>query len=677
MMADQLKFTGFQSTIDPSFWHAFTKQKLEHLKLDESPVSITGSYNYGSTTNVAARLRLENTSFGSELGSSLAGDIEARGTLRNTNTLDSFKTFDLAGAAQDVAVKLASDIISGAAIIDHGLLSPFLILSHSDLKKYKYYHWMATPALKPDADILLAQPVRSALETFTQEQLQSILETVTALRTENGTKSWFVMTDHDISQLRAISSSDDCTIQEATYVMLDPSSSPQHPGWPLRNFLALLSSHRTGNVRVLCLRRDQGRTVSSASLLLDIELQHYNLDPVHVAEHHVKAWEKNAKGKFGPRMVNLQASMDPQALAESAVDLNLKLIRWRLLPEIQLEKLAATKCLLLGAGTLGCNVARALLGWGVRHITFVDNGNVSYSNPVRQTLFQFEDCLNGGAPKAETAAMRLKQIFPAVVSRGIKLSIPMAGHPVDKHREQEVFEATDQLHALIEDHDAIFLLMDTREARWLPSVISATLGKLCFTAALGFDTYLAMRHGVPTAKDSSIMSCGCYFCNDVKAPADSTRDRSLDQQCTVSRPGLSFMASASAVELMTAVLHHPQGGRAPASEVDNLDANLLGCVPQQLRGSFTRFDVTVSGGEAYSQCTACSSKVRDMYLSNRDDLLRGALSEPQFLEDLTGLTAMFAMVDEMDFIDDWELTDDDIDDDSDGHRKDNPCDEQP
>jgi ubiquitin-like modifier-activating enzyme ATG7 len=48
-------------------------------------------------------------------------------------------------------------------------------------------------------------------------------------------------------------------------------------------------------------------------------------------------------------------------LADQAVDLNLKLMRWRILPALQLEPVAATKCLLLGAGTLGCYVARALM----------------------------------------------------------------------------------------------------------------------------------------------------------------------------------------------------------------------------------------------------------------------------------------------------------------------------
>lgn len=46
----------------------------------------------------------------------------------------------------------------------------------------------------------------------------------------------------------------------------------------------------------------------------------------------------------------------------------------------------------------------------------MDNARVSYSNPVRQSLFTFEDCLDGGKPKAEAAANALKRIFPGVVS---------------------------------------------------------------------------------------------------------------------------------------------------------------------------------------------------------------------------------------------------------------------
>ena len=126
----------------------------------------------------------------------------------------------------------------------------------------------------------------------------------------------------------------------------------------------------------------------------------------------------------------MKSAMDPKSLAESSVDLNLKLMKWRLVPDLDLTKMYNVKCLLLGSGTLGCNVSRCLLGWGVKNITFVDNGKVSYSNPVRQSLFNFDDCLNGGKSKAEAAAEMLKKIFPGVKTEGHNLSIPMPGHPI-------------------------------------------------------------------------------------------------------------------------------------------------------------------------------------------------------------------------------------------------------
>lgn len=68
---------------------------------------------------------------------------------------------------------------------------------------------------------------------------------------------------------------------------------------------------------------------------------------------------------------------------EESADLNLKLMRWRQVPSINLNKFINLQTLIIGSGTLGCNLARALLGWGVRNFTFVDHANVSYNNPIR------------------------------------------------------------------------------------------------------------------------------------------------------------------------------------------------------------------------------------------------------------------------------------------------------
>ena len=78
-----------------------------------------------------------------------------------------------------------------------------------------------------------------------------------------------------------------------------------------------------------------------------------------------------------------------------------------------LDTTTSTKCLIIGAGTLGCAVARTLLGWGVRAFTFVDSGRVSFSNPARQSLFEFADCL-----ASETRKTKVRTDLPAYCSRG-------------------------------------------------------------------------------------------------------------------------------------------------------------------------------------------------------------------------------------------------------------------
>ena len=122
--------------------------------------------------------------------------------------------------------------------------------------------------------------------------------------------------------------------------------------------------------------------------------------------------------------------------------------------------------------------SRNLVGWGIRHITFVDYGRVSHSNPVRQSLFTYEDALNGGRPKAIAAAENLSKIQPSIVSEGHHINIPMPGHYTDPSKLATALEEVKKIDQLVQEHDAVFLLLDTREARWLGTLLSAAHNKV-------------------------------------------------------------------------------------------------------------------------------------------------------------------------------------------------------
>lgn len=54
----------------------------------------------------------------------------------------------------------------------------------------------------------------------------------------------------------------------------------------------------------------------------------------------------------------------------------------------------------------------------------------------------------------------------------------MPGHPVGESMIEETKESVEKLEDLIEKHDVIFLLMDSRESRWLPTLVASSKGKV-------------------------------------------------------------------------------------------------------------------------------------------------------------------------------------------------------
>lgn len=153
--------------------------------------------------------------------------------------------------------------------------------------------------------------------------------------------------------------------------------------------------------------------------------------------------------------------MDPITIMEENRKLNLDLMTWRMAPNLKTSLMADKRFLLVGAGTLGCAVARNLLSWGVTKLTLLDCGKVDYSNPTRQSLFTFQDAVDNRL-KAEAATDALKAISPSLDVTGVAMRIPTQGSVGNPEAAREDILA---LSNLVKGHDCVFLLTDTRESR--------------------------------------------------------------------------------------------------------------------------------------------------------------------------------------------------------------------
>lgn len=619
-MATKLTYVPpLESFLDTSFFQELSRLKLEEQKLDTTVIPLVTSLNLTQIppTSNSAHLFLDKGSFSLTNGKLEHGRIAIRGRLHNYNTLEEFKSLnkeEFLAEEANLLMELGKKNINDAL--------GFSIISFADLKKYKFFYWVCTPTFQHvGQDVLLLGKSKVDNEGIATKER--------AWFDKNG-DSWvaLLLSDGNIIPYKQNLNTADIK----ALLVRDTSNNVEYSSAFLKNVLTLFSEAYS-SIQLLDIHLIRNHSLG----ILELKVK---IPKTECLKYKISGWERNNQSKLMPRAVDLSSLIDPLKVAGQSVDLNLKLMKWRIAPEINLETIQNNKILLLGSGTLGCYVARTLMAWGCRMITFVDNGTVSLSNPVRQPLFEFSDV---GKAKSSAAAAALKRIFPLIDAKGVQLNVPMIGHPIKNERHER--EDYDKLLQLIKEHDSVFLLMDSRETRWLPSVIGKALNKHVMNVALGFDSYLIIKHG--NLEDQ----LGCYFCNDVVVPSDSLTNRTLDQMCTVTRPGVAPLAASQAVELFVSSLQN------------NSNANVLGEVPHQIRGFLSNFSTIKLQTPSYQCCSACSKPVINGYLDGGWDFVKKSLDDPMFIEDLSGLSKIKQQVEELDlntFND--EITYDDDDD---------------
>jgi len=578
-MLQELVFEVPQVRVDNSVWTWLAREKLENQRL--STAAIVGKCNVKSE-RIGEKSRIVVYH---EEG---IQDSPIQVYIHNMNTAKEFKEFDRIGLLNR-ATPLADD------------LTPQLhLVSFADLKTYIFTYNVGIPSMNPTDYNFTCTSVRPIEKLVSAGKLGIIRNNIELAFTSDSVQ------DGDIITFPGD--------------LFNPESN--HLPFHMRTVLTSIATHIHDAITVSI--QFEGHVYENVSIRPS---KTSRMVPFWVRWPHPVTLKPTTI-----QSVDLKRFLDPATIADEAVNLNIKLIKWRLIPGIEPEKMSSRKFLLLGAGTLGCAVARCLISWGVSNITLVDSGRVSYSNPPRQWLFNLQDAVNN-APKAETAARRLREILPNANVNGIELSIPLPGHPSDLISMDETHA---KLHALISSHDVILMLTDSRESRWLPSLmVAATTTSesqpLGISVALGFDSYLIKSQSVGQS------NAACYFCNDVNAPSDSTAFRTLDQQCTVTRPGLAAIASCMAVELVATLAQARDGFNSSRTIEDDARISPLGAIPDQIRGFLGTFQSFPAVSEKFDHCVCCSNQVVEAYRQRGIEMVKEVVQDASKLMKISGL----------------------------------------
>ena len=254
-MADVLKFEPLTGSVDVGFLTELAKKKLEEFKLSDAPVPIRGGFTGAARRDASSPFCVAADAFAPPASSVPPSLCVAPGTLLNANTLEDFKEMDKAAVLEREAAALWEAITSGRAYDEPALLLRFALLSFADLKTHKFYYWFAFPSLaitppRADAPAALADVLDSA-------QILQLREGYAALprAADGGAPPFFAvrragggapLAVGPLSKFREWAAEADAAVAgdeawQAWLAVSDPCAAATHPGWPLRNLLALVA----------------------------------------------------------------------------------------------------------------------------------------------------------------------------------------------------------------------------------------------------------------------------------------------------------------------------------------------------------------------------------------------------------------------------------------------------
>lgn len=549
--------------IHPSFWNELYQRKLNIYKLNTDQQNIIMNYRY----NIIDISSFNDSSQG------------IPGKLINFNTIEDFNNYNYKKLLKNISTDILSTDLSQPLN-----LFKFILFTFADLKSFKFTYKLYIPIFQEKYNL-----VKVNFNTYNLHK-QIIKQNIDIFA-----NPLFIYHNNKIISFEEGWSE---RYNKNTYIVLNGRSKR------LYNLLAYLNKNSTNKINIIVLN---GSAWTYKKLLTEKDFINSNKSKYYIFTTN-KSIEYNFKNLFKFETINLSNILDKKTLMDQAINLNLDLMKWRSWPNLNLSLLSEKKCLLLGSGTLGCSVARNLMAWGFRYITFIDNGRISLSNPIRQSLYEYKDC---NKLKSECASKMLKRIYPGMNSSWYNLNIPMPGHPLYNYKD------LNKIVELIQDHDICFLLTDTRESRWLPILLANYYGKILINIALGFDSYL-IDHNLNEKS-------ACYFCNDIVAARNSMKNRTLDQQCSVTRPGLSMIASAMGTEILVSHLN----GKG---------------VPYHIRGSLSDFESKNIKTSKFMNCTACSDNILSEYGKRGIDFINDVCNDSngQILENLSGITKLMS-----------------------------------